>query len=308
MLSYLYHHRRGRAAFTDDAMEQFVLNESYEERPPRLPQRMERRQSEVAYRALLKIGFDQPFTPQDMAAARDGVGLPKSVLPDSDTSGQSPDLSWGGMFKGIQALDKKIDRLVDRAIIEQQQKNQRQVILYRPFATPEELDKAWVVARRLLTYFMPLVLQRLRGVSSRAHIFYVNATIVKAVALCLIQLREQGEAAFSPFRGDLAAFNGLWQEACSSLIVAPPPEPIASLVRRVIATPPKTDQEFTQIAGRLEEFTRSTSLSGGERLVVRAILDTMKHPSKKKVKKMLGMLQAWRVGVSKLPNARVRAE
>jgi hypothetical protein len=212
------------------------------------------------------------------------------------------------MFKGIQALDEKVDRLVDRAIIEQQQKNQRQVILYRPFATPEELDKAWVVARRLLTYVMPLVLQRLRGVSSRAHIFYVNATIVKTVALCLIQLREQGDAAFSPFRGDLAAFNGLWQEACIYLIVAPPPEPIASLVRQVMTTPPTTDQELRRMAVKLEQIARSTPLSRGDQQVLQVMLDTMNHPSKKKVRKMLGTLQAWRAGLNRPPSSRAGPE
>jgi len=239
-----------------------------------------------------------------MTAARDGVGLPARVLPDRDTSGESPDLSWGGILKGIQGVDEKVDRLVNQAIVAQQQRGQRQVIHYRPFATPEELDTAWGIARRLLTHVMPLLSQRLRGLSRQAHVFYVNATIVKVVASCLVQLREHEDAAFSPFRGGLAAFNDLWQEACARLIVTPPPEPIASLVRQVMTAPPTTDQDLKRMVGKLEQIERSIPpLSRGERQVLQVMLDTMKHPSKKKVRKMLETLQAWRALLIKLPNS-----
>ncbi len=308
MLSYLYGYRRARASLTGDDLEQFVLNESSEERPPRLYRSMDRRQREVAYRGLTRIGFGQAFTARDMAAARDAVGLPQEVLPDRDTSGEKPGLSWNDLFQGIQAIDEKIDRLVGQAIIGQQQRGQRQVILYKPFATPEELDKAWDVARLLLNHLMPSLSERLRGASPRAHVFYINATIVKTVISCLIQLREQGDAAFSPFRGELASFNDLWQEACIRLMVTPPPEPMASLVRQVMTTRPKTDQERRQVIGKLEEIARSTPLSDRDQRSIEAILDTMKRPSKKKIKKMLAALEAWRAEVNSLPNTEVRAE
>ncbi len=308
MFSYLYGYWKTRGSLTDDDMEQFIINETSDERAPRLPYRMDRRQREAAYRGLTRIGFGQTFTAQDMTATRDGVGLPKEILPDRDTSGEQPGLSWSDLFQGIQAIDDKIDRLVDQAIIGQQQRKQRQVILYRPFATPQELDRAWSIARSLLKPLTPLLRERLRGLSPRAHVFYVNATVVKTVTFCLIQLREYGDAAFSPFRGEFASFNALWQEACIRLMVTPPPEPMASLVRQVMTTPPKTNQERRQVIGKLEEIARTPSLSGGDRRAAETMLNTVKHPSKKKIKKMLATLEAWRAEVNKLPNTEVRAE
>jgi excisionase family DNA binding protein len=308
MLSYLYGHWKARETLTDDDLEQFILNESFEERPPRLPGHTQRRQRETAYRGLLRIGFGQTFTAQDMTVARDAVGLPKEILPDRDTSGEKPGLSWNDLFQGIQALDAKLGHLVRQTIIGERQRGRRHLILYKPFATPGELDNAWNVARSLLQHLMPLLLQRLRGVSPRAHVFYVNATIVKVVTSCLVQLREQGDIAFSPFQGDLASFNPLWQEACVRLMVAPPPEPMASLIRRVLSAPPKTDQERRQIVGKFEEIARSASLSDGDRRAVETMLATLKRPSKKGFKRMLATFEAWRAGANRLPNTEVRAE
>jgi len=308
MLSYLYGYWKARETLTNDDLEQFVLNESFAERPPRLPHRTKRRHREVAYRNLLKIGLGQPFTLQDMTTARDAVGLPREILPERDASGESPDLSWSGIFKGIQAIDEKIDRLVDQAVIGREQRGQRHVILYRPFATADELDQAWNVARPLLQHLMPSLLQRLRGVSSRAHVFYVNATVVKVVTSCLVLLREQGDAAFSPFPEDFASFIPLWQEACVRLMVTPPPEPMASLVRQVMTTPLKTDQERRQVVGKIEEMARSTSLPSGDQKTLQIMLDTMKRPSKKKVKKMLATLEAWRARINRQSHTELRAE
>ncbi len=308
MLSYLHGYWKARGSLTDDDLEQFIMNESSDERAPRLPYRMDRRQREAAYRGLTKIGFGQTFTAQDMAATRDGVGLPKEILPDRDTSGEQPGLSWSDLFQGIQAIDDKIDRLVDQAIIGQQRRGHRQVILYKPFATPEELDKAWGIARPLLKHLTPLLWERLRGVSPRAHVFYVNASIVKMVTFCLVRLREQGDAAFSPFGGEFAPFNALWQEACVRLMVTPPSEPMASLIRQVMVSPPKTHDERRKVIGRLESIAHSTSLSDGDQRVMNTMLNAVQHPSKKQLKKMLATLEAWRVEANRLPNTQARVQ
>ncbi len=308
MLSYLYVHRNARESLTNDDLEQFIVNESYEERPPRLLQRMGRRLREVAYRALLGIGFGRSLTAQETNTAVESLGLPKNLLPDRDSSGKSPGLSWQGVFKGIQAVDDKIDGLVDGAKIGQQQRGKRQVILCRPFATPEELDRSWDAARQLLPHLIPSLLEKLGGVSVQARVFYLHATIVKVVTCCLILLRENGDAAFSPFRGDLAPLNAYWQEAWVRLMVTPPPEPIVSLIRQMQTRPPKTDSERRQVVEKVEEFARSKALSDGDRRVLKVIIGTVERPSRKKIKKMLATLEAWRAEVNKLPNPEVRAE
>ena len=308
MLIYLYKYRLMRETLTDDNLEQFILRESYEERPPRLRPRMKRGDREAAYSGLTKIELGRTFTTQDMTMVRDAVGLPKELLPDRNTPGETPDLSWSGVFKGIQEADEKIGRLVDQATIGQQQRGQRQVTLYKPFATPEELDKAWDAARPLLNYLMPSLVEKLHGVSPRARVFYVNATNVKIVTFCLIQLREQGDAAFAPFRGDLAPFNSLWQEAWIHLMVTPPPGAMASLIQQVMISPPKTDIERRQATEKFEEIARSTVLSDRDRRVIDSMLETMKHPSKKKIKRMQATLEAWRAEINRLPHTEVRAE
>ncbi len=308
MFSYLYVYRNARGSRTDDDLEQFIVNESYEERSPRLPQRMERRQREVAYRAHLKIGLGRAFTAQESTTAVEAVGLPRELLPNLDTSGESPELRWNSLFKGVQTIDKEIDRLVECAIIGRQQKGQRQVILCRLLAPPEELDRAWVAARPLLKHLLPLLLRRLHGISARAHASYVNATIVRVVAFCLIQIREHGVAAFSPFRGDLTPFNPIWQEACVRLMVTPPPEPMASLVRQVLVSPPKTDHEYRRVVKKFGEIARATSLSDGDQRVVDSMMTALSRPSKKGLKKMLTTLEAWRTDMNRSPVSDARAE
>ncbi len=308
MLSYLYAYRRARALSTDDDLEQFIVNESFEERSPRLPQRMKRQEREAAYRALLRIGLGRAFTAQEMTTALEAVGLPKELLPNCDTSGESPGLTWSNVLKGIQTIDEEIDRLVDNTIIGPQQKGQRQVILCRPFAPPEELDRAWNAARPLLKHLIPSLLRRLYGISPQAHISYVNATIVRVVASCLVQLYEHGDAAFSPFRGDLSPFNAIWQEAWVRLMVTPPPEPMASLVRQVLVSHPKTDHEYRQVVEKFGEIVRSTFLADGDRRVMDAMMATLSRPSRKGFKKMLAALEVWRAEMNRPRDREVRAE
>ncbi len=308
MVSYLYWYRGARESLTDEDLEQFIMNESSDERPPRLHQRMERRQREIAYRALLNVGFGRASTAQETATVVAAVGLPGELLPHR---GEDSGLSWSDILKGVQTIDTEIDRLVDRAVIGPQQKGQRQVILCRPLTSPEELDRAWDVARPLVFHLMPALLRRLQGISKRAHVFYVNATIVKLVATCLILLREYGDAAFSPFHGDLASFNPLWQEAWIRLLVMPSSElfePVMSLVHQMLVSPPKTNYEYKQVIEKIGEIARSSALSEGNRRVVDSMVTTLSNPSKKRLKRMLSTLDAWRGEVDRPLSREARVE
>jgi excisionase family DNA binding protein len=189
MLSYLYVFWKGRRELDQDEIDRFSLNEAAYERPPKFFRHVRRRVREQMYRSLLRVGVGSKPTDQDLDAVLKFLGLPKEMLPILALFGGSPSIN--DLVLDIQTLYTKIDHLTEKAIISEVGVGQRE--RFKPFATPEELDKAWTEARPLIFELKGEIQQKLSGVHGRTYVSYVNAIIVLIVTICLILLREHGE-------------------------------------------------------------------------------------------------------------------
>jgi excisionase family DNA binding protein len=304
MISYLYTLWKGCDSLTDDDLERFAFKEGQNESAPFLAPQMSPAQRKDTYAALLRIGLGRAFRSEDMQAARDVLGLPENLLPGQTVASDGPDASWAGLFTQMQVIDEKLVDLAQSSVIDEEQKGERRVILIRPLGTPEELDKAWSVARPILSRVLPLLVGRLKGAPPKLYVFMVNVTIVRMVAHCLILLREQGDKAFFPLTGELAQFNGLIRDVAVSLVAFPPPPEVAPLLGKMLTSPPVTKKERRSTIRALEIMLRNADLNDAGKAAAEELLVIARRPSKKGLAKLARLWQF----ITAPPKGRASAE
>jgi hypothetical protein len=196
----------------------------------------------AAFEAMSRGGIGDPTSPEDVARIVGVMGPQARLLPESSKSAARFEHSWSDVFAKGRELDEKIDQVVQSAVM----RRDDGTYVCKPLAPPDEMDRAWTMARRafppwLLTFDDPKIAARDR-----------MASLARTVAHCLILCREQTKvSALGIAIGSLIA----------TILTAPEevPKPVTDAVSLILETfnePPRTSDELSdrlKTANRLIE-------------------------------------------------------